>query len=802
MNTSDDDRILLERFRDTRSDAAFTSLVRRYLPMVFEVARRRLGSAALAEEAAQCAFTRLAAKAGAVARHPERLAAWLQRTAYCEACALARKEARLSHVPLPPAADPVKPPEIHDRLDEALAGLPERDRELVLRHCCAGEEYARLAPIFGLSPAACQKRVERALTRLARAIGRPHPAAVVAAAFAAGAMPAEALPAAEKVAAAALKSHAATATTAGVAGGMKIAACVTLAAVGGFAGWHPRVDVTAQAVEESRAAVASNGTGSRGNSRQAGTAPPRLQPVSRTLDEVLESIQTGRLGPLVEFLPQARVADLQAIIAEDDIASMGEGSEGFGTAHGLAMHRWAEIDPTGALAYAVRRDKEGSVSGELSSGVMLVWMRSEPRVAANAFLALPTRDRFWIARHIRDQDAFDSLLSLDPGIAWVMGDVRPWVESEPRMTEAEAEQIVARLFAGPQDREADAGESNRLAAAFHRLAARDFPGTLMKANGIRQPMLRTRVLVNLHSVYGSDPAGLPPGPLRTELVERDAGLRMTTDPESVIRQLRESPPGAERDALMQAAARGLVGSNPWRLLDLCASLDGPVNLPGDPLLAALEFAGRDDPRRALALLPRLSESIAHPYGLREFVEAVLSGWLRNDSEAAIRWAAGMNFRIDPRIILNAVENLRHLARLASDDNKAVRQMARWPLYILIQAANEKGNLSETLDLLPPGLARQELLRTFAHNLAANGDFDGAWRIAAMFPRDERASEILPRMALQVLRLKTDEGHAWLAGLPADDRGAIVAGLRRLLDGDGPDMGDRDEILESLARIHP
>lgn len=80
-----DDRTLLQEFCATRSEPAFTALVNRHLPLVFHAALRRLGSAALAEEATQSAFSCLAAKASSVVRHPERLRAWLCRTAYLEA---------------------------------------------------------------------------------------------------------------------------------------------------------------------------------------------------------------------------------------------------------------------------------------------------------------------------------------------------------------------------------------------------------------------------------------------------------------------------------------------------------------------------------------------------------------------------------------------------------------------------------------------------------------------------------------------------------------------------------------------
>ena len=365
-----DDLRLLEAFRDTRDDAAFTELVRRHLPLVFHVAYRRLGSAALAEEAAQHAFARLAAKVAAVARNPERLRAWLHRTAYFEASTLARKEARLSRLPLEPATAAMNRPEIYDRLDEALDKLPELDRELVLRHCCGGEDYRRMAKAVGKSEAACQKRVERALARLAQGMGGARTTAAVVAAFA---VSTSKLPAAERVAAAALNQHAATGGVAGAISGAKVAACAALALAGGAAGWQrdPKPPAPRPAMAAASSEPRSSGAGAAAK-LEAVSLPPRPVPIPRSLDEVLESILADRLAPLVEYLPQASVADLRAIMAEDDLGDLSEGMGSFGTAHDLAARRWVEIEPAAAFAYGLSR------STPLATSAPSTWPRRLP----------------------------------------------------------------------------------------------------------------------------------------------------------------------------------------------------------------------------------------------------------------------------------------------------------------------------------------------------------------------------------------------------------------------------------------
>ena len=74
------DSALLTQYARTGSEAAFSQLLARHLPLVYRTCRRELGSETLAEDAAQVVFLLLARKAKTLHAGPS-LADWLYQTA-------------------------------------------------------------------------------------------------------------------------------------------------------------------------------------------------------------------------------------------------------------------------------------------------------------------------------------------------------------------------------------------------------------------------------------------------------------------------------------------------------------------------------------------------------------------------------------------------------------------------------------------------------------------------------------------------------------------------------------------------
>jgi len=745
-----DDPALLEEFRSTRSETAFTAIVRRHLPLVFHSARRRLGSPALAEEAAQSAFTRLAAKIATVSRHPERLRAWLCRTAYLEACEIARKEKRLSRVPvaLENPLESMHRPELYDHLEDALNALPELDRELILRHCCAGEEYQHIAQAVGKSPAACQKRVERALERLGKGLGGARTAGVALAAFAAFTTKSPAMPSAQKIASAALSQSSTAGTLLGSITGLQAAAYSVILLAGGTAGWSRSQEPPL----ESPAAITATTRSSPGhNSRNPRAVPgtplsARPIPVARPLQEVLETIQAGRIGPLIEFLPTATIADLRAIIAEDDFSGLGEGSGSHGIAHSLAMQRWTEIDPPSAFDYALRRDHENT-GGSLnrSAAVIARWKAADYPAAITAYRQLPPHHRRSLAESMvqTDPDLAAELAAMDPEVKWVVATQQlhypqhtPTPQPTPTQKTLEEDRRALESLIAEDKRSSE--------AFFRRMAGRD-PGHLKsEVPRIRDPETRAMALLAL---------------------------------------LPDEPPSASAATIHQ----------PWLMLD-DAIKSGKA--PNEVLLG---FLGEQDAQRALAMLPKVAAACGDAT-LAEMTKQVLTGWLKSDVAASVRWAAGAGIHLYWSDFEGTTGDLAAIAELFAEPSGKTRPDAVGLVITHLLAEPSNPELLTLAKQLPEN-GRTQIFTHLAKHLFAANSREESEKFAAMTTPEVRQNEILPRNGLHLLSENPGNFRTWLESLSPTDRGPALSELRNLL-GKENHIYDAERLLKRLEEINP
>jgi RNA polymerase sigma factor (sigma-70 family) len=168
MNGSD----LLTAYRTSRSEGAFTELVRRYTNLVYSVARRRLADTLLAEEVTQVVFLRLA-KAAPKVTHDAALVGWLHRTTAHVAIDAWRSESRrrvreqnAAAMEPAPSEDARLWSEMAPQLDEAINQLGDEDREAVLLRFFAQKRMREVGQVLGVSEDAAKMRISRAIDRL------------------------------------------------------------------------------------------------------------------------------------------------------------------------------------------------------------------------------------------------------------------------------------------------------------------------------------------------------------------------------------------------------------------------------------------------------------------------------------------------------------------------------------------------------------------------------------------------------------------------------------------------------------
>ena len=230
--TAPDDHELLAQYARSESDAAFATLVARYVNLVYSAALRFTGNPHHAEEITQAVFIILARKAGNLGRGVV-LSGWLYQTARLTAGNFVKGEIRRQRreqqaymqstltEPESAAWEQIAP-----LLEEAMGRLGETDRNAVVLRFFENKTAREVAATLKINEAAAHKRVNRALDKLRKIFskrGVTLTATVIAGAVAANSVQAAPAGVAAAVTAAAAKGAVISATiTTLVKGTMKM----------------------------------------------------------------------------------------------------------------------------------------------------------------------------------------------------------------------------------------------------------------------------------------------------------------------------------------------------------------------------------------------------------------------------------------------------------------------------------------------------------------------------------------------------------------------------------------------------
>ena len=165
---------LLQDYVTKGSDAAFAAVVERHTNMVYAFCFRQMRNRELAEEATQTVFIILARKAAGLKRETV-LAGWLFKTARFAIANALKIEARKRRIQTRAMAMAGATQSLEQTatgsdafalLDDALATLPELDRNAVLLKYFEQQSLADVGSALGVSTDAAEKRISRAIGKL------------------------------------------------------------------------------------------------------------------------------------------------------------------------------------------------------------------------------------------------------------------------------------------------------------------------------------------------------------------------------------------------------------------------------------------------------------------------------------------------------------------------------------------------------------------------------------------------------------------------------------------------------------
>jgi RNA polymerase sigma-70 factor (ECF subfamily) len=154
-----DEQALVDRCRSGQDDAAFAELVDRYKDLVYALVHRLSRDPNQAEDLAQDVFLKVY-RGLPYFRGDAKLSTWIYRIVF-NVCCEERARRHAAEVPLDrgdgrPPVDPGSIDasygrlELRDRLEHAMASLPENYRFLIAAHYLKGVQYEALAETLGI----------------------------------------------------------------------------------------------------------------------------------------------------------------------------------------------------------------------------------------------------------------------------------------------------------------------------------------------------------------------------------------------------------------------------------------------------------------------------------------------------------------------------------------------------------------------------------------------------------------------------------------------------------------------------
>jgi RNA polymerase sigma-70 factor (ECF subfamily) len=173
----ENDGLALALERSAQGDQlAFAELVRQHQGMVFSIACHFLQDRSLAEDLAQEVFLELYQSLGSI-QSPAHLTYWLRRVTANRCIDQGRRKIRRRELAMDEAPEPASPhspsdPLLLERLQQSLAGLPEKQRLVVILRYQEGLGPGEIAEVLDMPVNTVKSTLHRSLADLRKGLTR------------------------------------------------------------------------------------------------------------------------------------------------------------------------------------------------------------------------------------------------------------------------------------------------------------------------------------------------------------------------------------------------------------------------------------------------------------------------------------------------------------------------------------------------------------------------------------------------------------------------------------------------------
>lgn len=430
------------------------------------------------------------------------------------------------------------------------------------------------------------------------------------------------------------------------------------------------------------------------------------------------------------------------------------------------LERWAELDPAGAMAYAVEAEDED----QLLSSVFAVWARGNPDAAIEALAGLEPYSRLPAVRGVVEAAGGDAtrLLRWLPSLTGLLPEEIDPVDLDRLLTPAELRRLATadpdatrEIMKSLPPGALGAYEGARLAIAAQ--SGPDAALRLLETMSL-QPEHAGPLVAQLQELAQTSPdtacsillrIAAMPGMKDSMSGGDDAAIRtyqsvfrglITTDPERAVTLLREVTNGFMRTAIVSDSLRLDLQDNLQRALEL-----GPLMTAYDAMVEALlPPLPIRDPAAALA-----AARDAPPSAFRDYVIASAAQlWEQDDPGRAAQWTAGL-----------PPGEFRELLESSLAGTSLPNGIARLEQLTI--------NLRHHPDD-PDAAARAE----FAARLAVSSDPQAAAEIAAKWPAGTARDSAVRTITGEWWAAEPGAALVWTESLPADVRATALTGIAK------------------------